>query len=357
MSILLAGYGNIGKALVSIMKEQHTFQDIIICDINNGMDCRDYIRKHHNELEAVLNLTDLQTNEVLDLCVTYGLDYLDAGIEDFPPGKTAYEYYNELLQTKTSARALFGFGMNPGLVEVLYFAHRPQEEHVAFVFEFDDARKGEEIFNTWSASSYYDEAVHDDKFLAVQGKGGLVVPNPGPLRLTAGGRQREFLLIPHEEVFSLCRKNKKCLASAFLYQAPPAIQHYFENHGAQLTDQQVRAFPSLYDVQGHETVGMLFYTPGNDNVRYVYNRVCHEEIFKRFGTNGTCWQTALGAYLGLYLRNLLPKGCVATVSDIAETYKDDIALFLQKNGFVVQCEDHFVPRDELERVALPIFEP
>ncbi len=357
MSILLAGYGNIGKALVSIMKEQNTFKDIVVCDTKDGVDCRDYIRAHHNELEAVLNLTDLQTNEVLDLCVAYDIDYVDAGIEDFPAGKTAYEYYEELLKTKTQARALFGFGMNPGLVEYIYFAHRPKKEHVAFVFEFDDARRGKEIFNTWSASSYYDEAVHDDKFLAVQGKGGFVVEDPGAFCLTAGGTKREFLLIPHEEVFSLCRKSKTCLASAFLYQAPPAIQNYLLQNGKNITEAQSRELPSLYDVEGNETVGMLFYVPDEENVRYVYNCISHEEIYAKYATNGTCWQTALGVYLALHLRKHLPKHCVATVSDVASEYQSIIGEFLQEVHFEMESVDFYVPREEIERKVLPIFGP
>ncbi len=355
MSILLAGYGNIGKALVSIMKKQKTFENIVVCDTRDGIDCRAYIHAHHQELEAVVNLTDLQTNEVLDLCVRYGLDYLDAGIEDFPPGKTAYEYYGDLLCTKSPARALFGFGMNPGLVEHLYFAYRPNKEHVAFVFEFDDATKDSEIFNTWSASSYYDEAVHDDKFLAVQGKGGFVVQDPGPFCLTAGGVKREFLLIPHEEVFSLCRKSEKCMASAFLYQAPPAIQKHFLENGKALSETQARSFQSLYDVAGTETVGMLFYVPGEDDVRYVYNRISHEEIFRQFGTNGTCWQTALGVYLGLFLREKLPKNCVATVSDLALSHQEQISDFLKTVGFEINTANCFVPREEIENMVLPIF--
>ncbi len=356
MSILLAGFGNIGKALVSLMKEQGEFQDIVVCDVKDGIDCRTYIHEHHEELEAVLNLTDLQTNDVLDLCVEYGLDYIDAGIEDFPRGKTAYEYYNELLKIKTPARALFGFGMNPGLVEHLYFAHRPKGEHVALVFEFDDAHKDGQVFNTWSASSYYDEAVYDDKFLAVQGKGGLVVKDPGPLYLTAGGQKREFLLIPHEEVFSLCRKNRACKASAFLYQAPPAIQRYFMDYGKTLSEEEVRSYKSLYDVNGHETVGMLFYEAENENVRYVYNRISHEEIYKKYGTNGTCWQTALGAYLALHLRKKLPIGGVFTVSDVAETYSETITQFLNRVGFHIESTDFFVPHEEVKQLVLPIFD-
>ena len=65
MSILLAGNGNIGRALMSIFNHQGEHPDIIVCDIRDGIDCIEYIKSHADKIETVVNLTTAPTQKVI----------------------------------------------------------------------------------------------------------------------------------------------------------------------------------------------------------------------------------------------------------------------------------------------------
>ena len=82
MNILLAGYGNIGKAFMKLVEKYGCSHKITICDpLYNNMDVMAYINDHHAEIDLVINLTGLRTKLFMDLVLEYNFMYVDAGIE------------------------------------------------------------------------------------------------------------------------------------------------------------------------------------------------------------------------------------------------------------------------------------
>lgn len=358
MNILIAGRGNIGSALLTLL-EKHPIADLTysVCDKKDGVDCLELIRTRKDEWDAVVNLTTQPTDDVLNLCTDLGIDYIDCGIEDFPEGVSAYDYFARLLSLKPNSRVLLGFGMNPGLVEYIYHRHAPDKHHIGLVFEFDDGHTDDNrVFNTWSPASYFDEAVRDPKFIATQKDGGIdlterLKAHPYfPLR--TAGKRRDFRIIPHEEVFSLCRTNPLCDTAAFVYQAPEVVQTYFVEHGAELSEAEVLSLPTLYEIDGAETVGALYYDY-TDHLTYAYNRVPHPACFSRYQTNGTCWQTACGAYTAIELLRDLPKNAVVTMSDVANAHAGKIDAVLTRLGFTIEVAHDFVNPDDFKQELLP----
>lgn len=358
MNLLIAGHGNISRALLELLK-QHPIENLTytVCDIKDGTDCRDLIVAKKDVLDAVLNLTTQPTDDVLNLCIAHQIDYIDCGIEDFPQGVSPYDYFNRLLSQKTQSRVLLGFGMNPGLAEYIYHRHAPDRHHIGMIFEFDDGHTNPpSIFNTWSPASYFDEAVRDEPFIAHQKKGCVFLTeklaNHPYIPLKAGNTPRRFRIIPHEEVFSLCRTHPLCDVAAFVYQAPLTVQSYFVEQGATLSDETVLQLPTLYDILGTETVGALYYDY-TDHLTYAYNRVDHAACFRQYHTNGTCWQTACGAYTAVALLSELPQNAVVTVSDIAPSYAEKIDLILDRLGFKIEVKNDFVCPQDFKAELLP----
>ena len=353
MSILLAGNGNIGRALMSIFDHRGECPDIVVCDIRDGVDCIEYIKSHSDKIETVVNLTTAPTQKILAACAERDISYIDAGIESFPEELTVHEYYLEMMNREKNAKYLFGFGMNPGLIEYIYFKHAPKSPHIAVLFEFDDAAKGDRIFNTWSPLSYYNEAVKDYKFITTQENPMLIVPADSSVRLDVQGKSRRFLVIPHDETFSMCRVNKNCLSACFLYQAPERIQEYFQERGAAISESEIKSIETLHDIEGSDTVGVLYYEPGKP-LRYAFNSACHQEKYALLKTNATCWQTACGIYTALKLLPHLDNGAT-TMSDVAVSHDAIISGILNELGFVIEETTGMVQLGEFEEKVLPLF--
>lgn len=345
MNILLAGYGNIGKAFMRLVEKYGCKDKITICDLEyNNIDALEYINEHSAEIDFVINLTGLRTNLFLDLIDKYNIMYLDAGIENADEEITSYDYYKKLLETKVNTKVLLGFGMNPGIIEHIYFKNLPNKKHFAIVFETDMATKGNEIFNTWSCESYYLEACVNNKFISTPNNPYIIVDYP-PIPFTVENQRREYLIIPHEEVFSIQRLSPLCDASMFIYQAPVRIQEYLLRN--KVSENQAKRLKTQMDVVGNENVGMLIYDY-SDNLVYYHNTVSHEEIFKEFNTNATCWQTACGVYLGMEMIEIVEEGTIATVSDLSIKYPNEIDAVLKKIDFHIQTTEHYVKKEEFE---------
>jgi hypothetical protein len=345
MKILLAGYGNIGKAFIKLVEKYGCTHEIVICDpIYNNEDAFQYMREHHAEIDLVINLTGLRTKLFLDLVLKYNLSYVDTGIENDDADISSYDYYKQLLELNVNTKVLLGFGMNPGIVEHIYFKNRPGKPHIAAVFETDTATKGQQIFNTWSCESYYLEACVNNKYVSTPKNPYIVVDCP-PVHFAVEDKERKYLVIPHEEVFSIQRLSPLCDASLFIYQAPVSIQEYLLNN--KISEAQLKSLKTEMDVTGTEKVGILMYDY-SDNLVYYYNAVSHQEKFAEFNTNATCWQTACGVYLGMEMIEVVEDGTVATVSDLSVKYPDQIDAVLKKLDFVIDTTEHYVAKEEFE---------
>ena len=337
MNVLLAGHGNIGRSFEAILRRQGDPVNLVVCDLKNGLDCFDYLNTHPTEVDAVINLTGMPTGPLLDVCRKHGIDYVDAGIEN-TTGISHYDYYKQILATPTQSRLLFGFGMNPGLIEHLYFRNRPQKEHIAIVLEFDEAVSDTvPVFNTWSPASYFDEAVITAKYMSTQKQPYVDMTEKmrgNPVEMELLGKPHEFVMIPHEEIFSMIRLEPKCLGACFLYQAPVSIQNFLLKNDRNVPEEEIREIPTLHDVKGIDSVGMLFYDFG-DNLVYCRNAGDHAKRFKQFGVNATCWQTACGIYTAMKLLPIMKKGQIATMSDASVMFPNEIDAILKSLDFTV----------------------
>ena len=172
-----------------------------------------------------------------------------------------------------------------------------------------------------------------------------------PIRLTADGQLRDFCVIPHEESFYVMKHSPDCEAFAFLYQAPLSCQRFMQSNLGRLTPEDVRAVPVLHDVRGRDSVGMLFYDH-TDNLRWVRNCGSHEKIFRKFGCNATCWQTACGVFVAYRLIKKLRPGEAVTMSDISVRFKSEIDAVLDELDFKIECTEHAVDPAEFREQVL-----
>ena len=213
MNILLAGHGSIGKAFEAIYRERREPGELTVCDIRSGRNCLDLIRAPGRRWDLIVNLTGMMTEEILPHCLARSIDYIDAAFEDesieIPENEEPsvyYSHYRQLMNTKPNgSRAMFGFGMNPGIIEHIYFTHKPAGRHLAVELEYDSGEKDGKVFCTWSPVSYFLESVRAAKIVSTRNHPyknfASILKNRLPVRLTADGKKRDFCIIPHEESF------------------------------------------------------------------------------------------------------------------------------------------------------------
>ncbi len=367
MNILLAGRGSIGAAFEAIYKSMKCPDSLTVCDIRNGQDCRELLRNTPRKWDLVINLTGMQSCDIIPFCLDLGVDYIDAALEDdiieVPENvepAVYYSHYLDMIRSKPSARAMFGFGMNPGIIEHMYFCNKPTGRHVAIEFEYDSAEKGDEIFCTWSPLSYFLESVLAAKIVTLQNNPyknfAKALRGRQPIEIKTDGVLRKYCVIPHEETFNIVRNSPDCQALAFLYQAPVKFQSYLQARVGKLTRHDVAKFPVLHDIRGLDSVGMLFYDY-SDNIYYVRNRGDHQKMYRKFGSNGTCWQTASGVFVAYRIIRMLNRGEAVTMSDISQRFRPEIDKVLRELDFVVDRIDHAVPVDVFREKILSWLEP
>lgn len=364
MNILLAGHGSIGRAFEAIYRDLAEPHDLTVCDLRNGQNCLDLIRDRNRHWDLIVNLTGMMTADILPVCLERSIDYIDAAFEDESievdenrDPDEYYRHYQEMIRLRPQgSRAMFGFGMNPGIIEHIYFSHKPDRPHIAIELEYDSAEKGDAVFCTWSPSSYFLESVRAAKIITTQDHPyknfASVLKNRLPIRLTADGKLRDFCVIPHEESFYVMKNSPDCQAFAFLYQAPIKCQQFLQSRIGKLTPEEVcSAVPVLHDVSGQDSVGMLFYDY-SDNLYWVRNRGDHQTVFRKFGCNATCWQTACGVFLAYRLIRLLQPGEAVTMSDISRRFRPEIDSILRELDFRIERTDHAVDPAEFQSAVL-----
>ena len=368
MNILLAGHGSIGRAFEAIYRERGESNPLTICDLRNGQNCLDLIRDPNRHWDLVINLTGMMTEDILPVCLERGVDYIDAAFEDesIEVGEQDdpaeyYRHYQQLMSLKPErSRVMFGFGMNPGLIEYMYFTHKPAGKHIAVELEYDSAEKDDEVFCTWSPVSYYLESVRAAKIITTRDHPyqnfASVLKDRLPIRLTADGKLRDFCVIPHEESFYVMKNSPECEAFAFLYQAPLNCQRFLQSRPGGFTPEEVAAVPVLHDVRGIDSVGMLFYDYTSD-LRWIRNRGDHQRICRKFGCNATCWQTACGVFTAYRLIEKLKPGEVVTMSDLALRFRKEIESILAELDFRIECDHFAVDRMEFEAQVLSWLTP
>jgi len=346
MNILIAGYGNIGKALHSLLGQVKTttVDSIYICDKElDGITAQEWIKKQGKKIHAVVNLTGQPSEELLSVCQQHHLNYIDTGLDlTENDTRTLATAFQELRESSIDITALVGFGMNPGIIEYIYHCCAPNRPHSAIELEYDTASwiGKNEVFNTWSPLFYFKEAVDYTPYFYKKDNGINYLSYPGiyaDVSFSIDGVDRTFNLIPHEEIMTMGRANQYCRSCAFLYQAPRAMQKFVQENHSHVTLSQIKQIPvPKSNLQGEDIIGMLI-DDNSSYLQYCFNRTSHSETLSN-GTqriNATNWQVACGVYLALELLPLLKKG-VYTMTDIAPRFSTEIEKHLRSIHFSLE---------------------
>ena len=287
------GYGSIAKTLMSIISDLGEEYDITICDVKDGgVTGQEIIERDHDKFDVVINLTDEYSTPIMELCDKYKLKYLDAGFED--ENSIFVKRFLEVSTRDDGNTHLFGFGMNPGIVEFMPFMIESDRPHISCVFETDLPVPTEEdkdkLYATWCPTTYYDESVVLEAFLST------------------------------------------------------------ENEVCRYVPRDVR-----YNIPlDTKSVGILYYD-GTDNVKYVVNCSDHGKCCERYKHNATCYQTACGVYIGMQLLSMVPEGTSWTFTKESKYYFNEIREMLKKLDFEVDIIDNYMSKEQFEERILPLF--
>lgn len=356
--ILLAGYGNIAHAFEKIMKEQEpegSYQ-LSACDLSDGHDILRFLPRHHNEFDIVLNTSLANSNKVARLCIDYGLDYIDVGIEDGLNPDDAESSLNylammeQIMRWPTHSHVMFGFGVNPGILEHVYQRYKPQGPHYAFELEHDDPVCEEyEVFGTWSPFMYAEEACRGE-LMVVNRKGIIDLTEQlkkegGTMHLTYQGCERHYLPVPHEELLSMILSNPDLLGTAYLFQAPRGLQQYCLKCGTDIRQDEVLAIPVPNCLEGEDQVGILFWDT-KERLYWVKNVTANQTTWNRYGINSVCWQTATGAWIAYRLLDAVSTDHPHTMTELSQLMPDAIDALLRQIGFTLEVEEQpFSPQE------------
>ncbi|MBO7721571.1 MAG: hypothetical protein J6T01_04100 [Kiritimatiellae bacterium] len=361
---LVVGNGNITKALLAILDSLGENRAISVCDIKDGRSGEETIAGRSGEFDAVINLSSAPTGPLIDLCARHGLPYMDAAFEwigsgQYPAERYAAELWNDL-RPRPEIPVLHGFGMNPGLVEAITAIYAPGRPHLAVEFDYDTARARPDapaVWGTWSPATFFEETYEVPGTVSVPGELFLPVPEAlhHHLRVPTADGTFDFSAVVHDETAYMTLADANCRGAVFLYSAPAALKEYFSSHPG-LSPAERAAVPVVHDLEGGETVGVAFYD-GSENVRCVFNHADHARVFSRLGVNGTCWQTACGAYAGMKLLAAAKPGESLTVSAAMRTapYREIVMDALERVGFSLESRDGLVTADAIRRTVLPLF--
>ena len=365
--VLLAGYGNIAHAFEKIMNEQEprgSFK-LATCDLKEGQDILHFLPRHHDEFDVVVNTSLTNSIKVARMCIDYGLDYIDVGIDDgLSAGDTDsslnfLDALREILQWPTHSHAMFGFGINPGILEHVYQRYKPQGPHYAFQLEHDDAESDDyEIFGTWSPFMYSEESCRAE-MIVVNKQGVNVVSQQlkeegGTIRLTYHGDERQYLPIPHEELLSMMLSDENLLGTAFLFQAVRGMQQYLLERGADITDEELLAIPVPHCLKGEDQVGILFWDT-KERLYWVKNVVANQTTWKRYGTNAVCWQTATGAWIAYRLLDAVSTDHPHTMTELSQLMPDAIDTLLNQIGLTFEVEEQPFSVEEFKKNIMRYF--
>lgn len=362
---LVVGNGNVARAFRALIKDFYPASLFEYCDAHSGMRGEDVIRTRHGEFKSVVNISASPTAAFLDLCEEYGLNYLDTAFEWKGDGLYSVDSYaaelREDLRPRRGIVSLHGFGMNPGLVEMILPLFAPDRPYVAVEFDIDTACPSAAVdgpWATWSPQSYFEETY------LVPGAVSTKTDYLLAARRNTANRETEietgfgkcgFSDTIHDETAYMTECNPSCAGAVFLYCAPCGMKRITPGAG-DVPAVPLENVPVLHDLSGSEYVGVAFYD-GTENVRTAVCRADHAETFAKYGCNGTCWQVACGLHAGLKLLDVLRPGESYTVSSAMAVPELRAKLLesIKETGLGFSLCDNFITSAEIEKRIIPLF--
>lgn len=298
---------------------------------------------------VVIDLSWADTVEMMQCCDQLGVSYVNTALEntmideneELYEGFGLIERFRQLEKVKNkflNHTAIIGSGMNPGVVQwmalELLKTDTPDNKPIGcYIVEHDNSffknpalAKKNVIYTTWSPECFLDEAILSHP---------MFMKHHNPLffyekvynlefKVTLGNKQFYGCLMPHEEVYTLCKLFD--MEGGFLYKV--------NDHTTDLIRENIDDLDKLWNYEmkvlnpeeealiGEDLVGVLLVYP--DKERYMYNVLSNEAIFSKYKTNATYFQVACGVYASLcvLLMDAVPKGAY---------YVDELLLNTENN--------------------------
>lgn len=294
------------------------------------------LKKHlkDSKTKIVLDVSWADTVEMLQCCNELGVYYVNTALENRMIDEHEAEYYGFPLierlrifeENKSkffNTKAIVCSGMNPGVVQwmaiELMNQYKDETPLACYVVEYDssfylkeDVAKKDVIYTTWSPECFLDEAISSYPMFMSHYTPLFLYEDVYSLefKVTLGDKVFHGCLMPHEEVYTLCRLFD--MEGGFLYKVnehtTQLIRDNLENVD-ELWNKEMKVLnPADHPLSGEDMVGVLLVY--KDKERFIYNTLENSVIFEKYQTNATYFQVACGIYAALstLLLDELPKG-------------------------------------------------
>ena len=233
----------------------------------------------------------------------------------------------------TNTTAIICSGMNPGVVQWMALELMKQNPGRTplgcYVVERDTsfyANKAladkDTLYTTWSPECFLDEAILSLPMFMSHRTPVFLQDTPYALdfKVSLGKTKFKGSLMPHEEVYSLCR----------LYDMEGGFIYRVNDHTTTLIRDKLDSIDDVWDLdmvvldpadgalKGEDLVGVLLVYEEKEH--YMFNVKSNREVFARYGVNATYFQVACGMYAALatLLLDTIPPG-VYCVDDLLLT--------------------------------------
>lgn len=315
-----------------------------------------------NQIDIVLDLTDMDTLPVLTATDAAGVSYVNTSLND--ANRRVPEMLAAVHPTREQPRRaphILSSGMNPGIVNIWVW-HAVQEygaprEIVHFEYDTSMAVDGWRPLITWSRREFLTEVVWEPTGLVVDGELKMFRTNALAHRedltsvmkpvVSLPSYPRGFLVL-HEENLKLGQALG--VTSKYLYAIDQRTMAYLvrvwrEQGTVRIGDLQVGDNTTI-PLTGTDTIGVCLEYP--DQRVYYLHSLANSAVV---GTNATCTQVAIGVYAALITmlhEPLEPRVYFAT--DLYETIYPQVL-------FSNQRVEHFVFEKEKRTWVLRDHEP
>lgn len=283
--------------------------------------------------EVVIDLSWADTVKMLQCCNKLNIKYVNSALENtfIDENETLYagfslieriDYFEQFKHTFNNTTAIIGSGMNPGVVQWMaleLLKKEPQLPLGCYIVENDTSffkeqkiAKKDTIYTSWSPECFLDEAIDNYPMLMKHHTPLFLYEDVYSIEfnVSLGDKQFNGSLMPHEEVYSLCRLYN--MEGGFLYKVNKHTTELIRSNlddTDRLWDYDMQILDPLETpLEGEDLVGVLLVYP--DHERYMYNVLRNDVIFAQYQTNATYFQVACGIYasLAVLLLDQIPKG-------------------------------------------------
>ncbi|MDQ0860610.1 S-adenosylmethionine decarboxylase related protein [Bacillus sp. V2I10] len=301
----------------------------------------------------VVDVSWADTAEMLKCCDLEGVSYINTALENTMIDENEDEFagfplierlrrFEEDKQSITNTKAIIGSGMNPGVVQWMaleLMKIRPDQtplacyivEHDSSFFKNKQNAEKDTIYTTWSPECFLDEAISSYPMFMKNKAPLFLYENVYDLefQVTLGKKQFNGCLMPHEEVYTLCRMYD--MEGGFFYKINDHTTDLIRSNlyrSNDLWNFEMKVLDPLEgELEGEDLVGVLLVYENEE--LYMYNVLDNESVFAEFQTNATYFQVACGIYAGLsvLLKDQLANG-VYYVDELLQNTKNQYGVYL-----------------------------